>query len=203
MAELYMMSLVSTNCYELAVKVSNTFKIIVIYGIDYTIKNLTCIRPLFPGSSQADQIFKVCSVLGTPTQRTWMSGLQIADSQGFKFPTCTSTNFTTIVPKASQKAVELISRVLQWNPDDRPCAEVCLQHNWFEQLTKPQQSKLSSYRTQSHHKSTRKMNYPHILENDGDSKKNLTKAETKLAALLRTPPKTKLPDDLDSLLKLE
>ena len=35
------------------------------------------------------------------------------------------------------------------------------------------------------------------------SKKTQSKAEVQLAKLLRTPPKTKLPDDLDSLLKLE
>ena len=129
-----------------------------------------------------------------------MSGLQIAGSQGFKFPTCTSTNFTSIVPKASQKAIELLSLVLQWNPDDRPCAEVCLQHNWFGQLLKPRQSKLTGYKRQSHHKST---DYPQVVENVDGSKKSQSKAEMKLAALLRTPPKTKLPDDLDSLLKLE
>lgn len=30
------------------------------------------LRPLFPGSSEIDQIFKICSVLGTPKQVIWL-----------------------------------------------------------------------------------------------------------------------------------
>ena len=163
----------------------------------------TLIRPLFPGSSQADQVFKVCSVLGTPSQKTWAAGIKVAKSQGFKFPTCTSTDLTIVVPRASQKAIDLLVLLLKWNPDDRPRARDCLQHNWFKQLNKPQQSKLTSYKTRSHHKSTEIVDYSQTVEKIDRTKKTQTKAEIDLAKLLRTPPKTKLPDDLDTLLKLE
>ena len=32
-------------------------------------------RPLFPGNSEIDEIFKICSVLGTPDKRDWPEGL--------------------------------------------------------------------------------------------------------------------------------
>lgn len=133
-----------------------------------------------------------------------MSGLQTAKSQGFKFPTCRAINLTTVIPRANQEAIQLLLLLLKWNPDDRPYAGNCLQHNWFKQLRKPQQSKLKSYKTQSHHKSTEIMNNNYQSAEKLDrSKKIQSKAEIQLAELLRTPPKTKLPDNLDSLLKLE
>ena len=34
-----------------------------------------CFRPLFPGNSEIDEIFKICSVLGTPDKRDWPEGI--------------------------------------------------------------------------------------------------------------------------------
>jgi hypothetical protein len=31
-------------------------------------------RPLFPGNSEIDEIFKICSILGTPDKREWPEG---------------------------------------------------------------------------------------------------------------------------------
>jgi male germ cell-associated kinase len=36
--------------------------------------------------SEADQLYKICSVLGTPNQHTWPEGLQLAASIRFQFP---------------------------------------------------------------------------------------------------------------------
>jgi protein kinase len=37
---------------------------------------LYTLRPLFPGSSEADELYKVCALLGTPTSRSWPEGLK-------------------------------------------------------------------------------------------------------------------------------
>lgn len=37
---------------------------------------LYTLRPLFPGSSEADEIYKICSVLGSPTMRSWPEGIK-------------------------------------------------------------------------------------------------------------------------------
>ena len=39
---------------------------------------LFILRPLFPGSSEADGINKLCSVLGSPTENNWSEGLKLA-----------------------------------------------------------------------------------------------------------------------------
>ncbi|MFS7902778.1 putative cyclin-dependent kinase [Helianthus anomalus] len=35
-------------------------------------------QPLFQGSSEADVMYKICRVLGTPTESTWFSGPDLA-----------------------------------------------------------------------------------------------------------------------------
>ncbi|KAM7251900.1 hypothetical protein ACFE04_023783 [Oxalis oulophora] len=47
---------------------------------------LFTLRPLFPGASEADEIYKICSVIGNPTMDSWADGLQLARSINYQFP---------------------------------------------------------------------------------------------------------------------
>ena len=44
------------------------------------------LAPLFPGSSELDQINKICKILGTPSRESWPGGYNLAEVMGFKFP---------------------------------------------------------------------------------------------------------------------
>ena len=39
-----------------------------IWAVGCIMAEMYTLRPLFPGSSEIDQIFKLCSILGTPKQ---------------------------------------------------------------------------------------------------------------------------------------
>lgn len=39
------------------------------FAVGAIMAELYTLRPLFPGSSEADEIYKICSVMGTPTQQ--------------------------------------------------------------------------------------------------------------------------------------
>ena len=43
-------------------------------------------RPIFPGSTETDQLTRIVTVLGTPTSQEWPEGLQLAAQKGIKFP---------------------------------------------------------------------------------------------------------------------
>lgn len=45
---------------------------------------LYSLRPLFPGTSEADELYKICSVMGTPTAATWPEGLKLASAMNFR-----------------------------------------------------------------------------------------------------------------------
>ena len=70
-------------------------------------------RPLFPGNSEIDEIFKICSVLGTPDSREWPEGHKLAASMNFKFPQFSATPLASIIPTASKEAVALMTDMLR------------------------------------------------------------------------------------------
>ncbi|KAJ1257657.1 hypothetical protein BS78_10G012500 [Paspalum vaginatum] len=96
------------------------------------IAELFSLRPLFPGSSEADELYKICSILGTPNQRSWAEGLQLAAAIGFQFPQCESIHLSEVVPSASEDAINLISWLCSWDPRRRPTAVEVLQHPFFQ-----------------------------------------------------------------------
>merc|ERR1719337_513994 len=62
---------------------------------------LYTLRPLFPGSSESDQLYKICSVLGTPSQTSWPEGIKLAAQLGFRWPAFVPTKLETLIPTSS------------------------------------------------------------------------------------------------------
>jgi len=79
-------------------------------------------RPLFPGTSESDMMFKICSVLGSPTMSTWPDGLRLASSLGVRLPQMVTTPFAALIPNASQEALQVINALLTYDPNRRPTA---------------------------------------------------------------------------------
>ncbi|XP_012526753.1 serine/threonine-protein kinase dyf-5 isoform X2 [Monomorium pharaonis] len=97
-----------------------------IWAVGCIMAELYTFRPLFPGKSEIDEIFKICSVIGTPDKEDWPEGYQLATAMNFKFPNFTRTSLTVLIPNASQEAVILMEDMLQWNPIKRPTAQQAL-----------------------------------------------------------------------------
>eukprot|EP01063_Lacrimia_lanifica_P027794 TRINITY_DN3956_c0_g7_i1.p1 TRINITY_DN3956_c0_g7~~TRINITY_DN3956_c0_g7_i1.p1 ORF type:complete len:670 (+),score=231.47 TRINITY_DN3956_c0_g7_i1:198-2207(+) len=93
---------------------------------------LYTLRPLFPGASESDELFKICSVLGTPDHKTWPEGLRLAKQIGFGFPQMVATPLKQLIPHASASALNLMHKMLQWDPEQRPKASQLLQHPFFQ-----------------------------------------------------------------------
>ncbi|XP_071737327.1 cyclin-dependent kinase F-4-like isoform X1 [Rutidosis leptorrhynchoides] len=93
---------------------------------------LFTLRPLFPGSSEADEIYKICSVIGSPTEESWSEGLEIASNINYQFPELVGVNLSALIPSASKDAVNLIASLCSWDPCKRPTASEVLQHSFFQ-----------------------------------------------------------------------
>ncbi|PPR87581.1 hypothetical protein GOBAR_AA33112 [Gossypium barbadense] len=93
---------------------------------------LFTLRPLFPGASEADEIYKICSVLGTPTKYTWSDGLNLARSINYQFPKVPGVHLSLLVPSASDDAINLITSLCSWDPCKRPSAAEALRHPFFQ-----------------------------------------------------------------------
>nr|KJB51533.1 hypothetical protein B456_008G220700 [Gossypium raimondii] len=93
---------------------------------------LFTLRPLFPGASEADEIYKICSVLGTPTKYTWSDGLNLARSINYQFQQFPGVHLSLLVPSASDDAINLITSLCSWDPRKRPSAAEALRHPFFQ-----------------------------------------------------------------------
>ncbi|XP_010530391.1 PREDICTED: cyclin-dependent kinase F-4-like [Tarenaya hassleriana] len=93
---------------------------------------LFSLRPLFPGANEADEIYKICSVIGSPTEETWLEGLNLARAINFQFPQLPGVSLSSLIPSASRNAINLIARLCSWDPCKRPTAAEALQHPFFQ-----------------------------------------------------------------------
>ena len=126
---------VSTRWYrapEVLLRSTNYNSPIDIWACGSMLAELFTLRPIFPGSSEADQIYKVCSVLGSPTMRSWPDGIRLASQMSFKFPQFVSSPIQQIAPNASPEGLSLIADLLKYDPQSRPTATQALQYPFFQ-----------------------------------------------------------------------
>ena len=93
---------------------------------------LFTLRPLFPGSSEADMIYKICSVLGSPSVADWPEGQKLASQMNFRFPQFVPTHLSIIIPNASPEAISLMEDLMRFDPQKRPGASQTLQYPFFQ-----------------------------------------------------------------------
>ncbi|KFV82882.1 Serine/threonine-protein kinase MAK [Struthio camelus australis] len=103
-----------------------------IWAVGSIMAELYTLRPLFPGTSEVDEIFKICQVLGTPKKSDWPEGYHLASAMNFRFPQCVPINLKTLIPNASSEAIQLMSDMLSWNPKKRPTASQALKYPYFQ-----------------------------------------------------------------------
>uniref|UniRef100_UPI0037E70E88 serine/threonine-protein kinase ICK-like n=1 Tax=Semicossyphus pulcher TaxID=241346 RepID=UPI0037E70E88 len=112
------------------------------WAVGCIMAELYTLRPLFPGSSEVDTIFKICQVLGTPKKNDWPEGYQLASAMNFRWPQCVPSNLKTLIPNASPEAIHLMTDLLQWDPKKRPASAQALRYSYFhvgQALGTPQQ----------------------------------------------------------------
>ncbi|KAI1288432.1 Serine/threonine-protein kinase MAK [Halotydeus destructor] len=126
---------VSTRWYrapEVLLRSTNYSSPIDVWAIGCIMAEMYTLQPLFPGRSEIDQIFRTCSVLGTPDKKEWPEGFQLAVAMNFKFPQFSPMAIDSLVTNASPDAVELLKQLLYWNPNHRPTCSQSLRSKYFK-----------------------------------------------------------------------
>jgi serine/threonine protein kinase len=125
---------ISTRWYrapEILLKSSAYNSPVDIFALGCIMAELYMLAPLFNGSSEIDQIYKICSILGTPTHKNWSEGYQLAAKIGLTFPQFAPVSLSTLMPNASHDAIQLMSEMLKFDPHKRITAGQILQHPFF------------------------------------------------------------------------
>uniref|UniRef100_A0A2K6LL97 non-specific serine/threonine protein kinase n=2 Tax=Rhinopithecus TaxID=542827 RepID=A0A2K6LL97_RHIBE len=126
---------VSTRWYrapEVLLRSTNYSSPIDVWAVGCIMAEVYTLRPLFPGASEIDTIFKICQVLGTPKKTDWPEGYQLSSAMNFRWPQCVPNNLKTLIPNASSEAIQLLRDMLQWDPKKRPTASQALRYPYFQ-----------------------------------------------------------------------
>ena len=117
---------------ELLLRATDYSASIDVWAVGTIMAELLALRPLFPGSTEADQIHRIAAVLGAPTAATWQQGIVLAQTRGVRFPKTDATPLAQLVPNASADALDLMSLLLRWDPATRPTAAQALRHPFLQ-----------------------------------------------------------------------
>jgi len=90
-------------------------------------------EPLFPGDSSIDQLVEIIKLLGTPSNELVM--IMNPNCQDFKFPQIKPHPWHKVFRnKSDPMAIDLVSKILVFNPSDRPKPLEALLHPFFDDL---------------------------------------------------------------------
>ncbi|KAI0651446.1 kinase-like domain-containing protein [Trametes meyenii] len=108
--------------------------------------------PLFRGRDNQDQLLHIMRIIGTPDDRTLRKIATEGQTEGQaqkQYPRYPKIPFQQVLPKASPQAIDLLERLLQFDPAKRISAAEALTHPYF--TTVPLYPQPNPFATPVHH----------------------------------------------------
>ena len=90
-------------------------------------------RPLFPGTTNEDELHKIFRLMGTPSEHTW-PGISKYPEYKANFPVYATQDLRALLPQIDVQGIELLNQMLQLRPELRVSAKDALLHQWFVDL---------------------------------------------------------------------
>lgn len=89
-------------------------------------------KPLLPGDSEIDQLYKIFQLLGTPNENEWSGYTTLPDYQAC-FPKWNKKNMSQVIGSDQPiEAIQLLERMLIYDPSKRIAAKVALESIFFD-----------------------------------------------------------------------
>ncbi|KAI9805446.1 MAG: hypothetical protein M1825_000697 [Sarcosagium campestre] len=121
-----------------------------IWAIGAMAVEVATLKPLFPGSNEVDQVWRVCEIMGSPGNwyskggskvggGDWREGTRLAQKLGFSFPKMAPHAMDSILqtPRWPESLSNFVTACLMWDPRNRPTAKEALAHTYFRDAVDP------------------------------------------------------------------
>mmetsp|Transcript_58168 Transcript_58168/g.125744 ORF Transcript_58168/g.125744 Transcript_58168/m.125744 type:complete len:553 (+) Transcript_58168:92-1750(+) len=95
---------------------------------------IVALFPLFPGQNEMDQVQKIHNVLGTPSPELVHKFKRNASHMDFNFPEKKGSGIDRLIPHAEPDLLDLMKKLIRYDPDERILARQALKDNYFREL---------------------------------------------------------------------
>ncbi|XP_028651224.2 cyclin-dependent kinase 1 [Erpetoichthys calabaricus] len=106
-----------------------------VWSIGTIFAELATKKPLFHGDSEIDQLFRIFRTLGTPNNDVWPDVESLPDYKN-TFPKWKPGNLSSVVKNLNEDGIDLLSKMLIYDPAKRISARQALNHSYFDDLDK-------------------------------------------------------------------
>lgn len=119
------------------------------WAVGTILSEMVNLKPLFPGQSEVDQVFRICEVMGDPTSdygkdergRTrgggyWDRATKMAKAVGFSFPKIQPIQFESLYDRnlVPFQLVDMMADLMRYDPKARLTTSQTLDHPYFRQV---------------------------------------------------------------------
>ena len=140
-----------------------------IWGLGCVFYEILTLEPLFPGDDEIDQVNKINYILGSPPNELFEKFVKnSAHRNEFNFEHQKGVGINRYLTHVSKDAIDLINKMLIYDPDMRPTARECLNHECFKEFLEYdlKKAKMSQNNFHQNSISTKSFNDSISMKND-------------------------------------
>ncbi|KAK3028994.1 hypothetical protein RJ639_038197 [Escallonia herrerae] len=89
-------------------------------------------QALFPGDSELQQLLHIFRLLGTPNEQVWPGVSQLKNWH--EYPQWKPKPLSSAVPNLDQDGLDLLLKMLQYEPSERISAKKAMEHPYFDDV---------------------------------------------------------------------
>lgn len=111
------------------------------WGVGCVLFEMATLFPLFPGDNEIDQMVKIQNILGPPSEdviNLYKKNAFDKDNQSSLDINIKGKGFDKYLSHCNELFVDLLKKLLVYNPEERFSAKQALQHNYFQDISENQ-----------------------------------------------------------------
>ncbi|CAH0481375.1 unnamed protein product [Peronospora belbahrii] len=104
-----------------------------IWSVGVIFAEMVLKKPLFPGDSEIDQLYRIFRTFGTPNEALWPGVTKLRDYAS-TFPKWKKKNIRELFPQLDESGLNLLEFMLRYDPSMRISAKEALRHPYFDDV---------------------------------------------------------------------